>query len=594
MESLFPNRRSPNLQRAIDLMSEAGETERGAVYTKPEVVGAILDLSGYIATAPLHERRFLEPSFGGGDFLMPAVDRLLHAFERHGGSPANARALSDAIRAVEVYRPAYDATRSAVIVRLLAWGAPQETASALVDGWLILDDFLLADVGADFDFVVGNPPYVRQERIPEELLSAYRARYKTVYDRADLYVPFYERGLQLLSDGGRLAYICANRWLKNKYGGPLRAYASSNFHLRFFVDMEGTPAFLSEVIAYPAITVFERGQGETTRVARKPEISEASLSALTQAMLGDGAAADPRVDEIPHAVRGADPWLLDEPERLKLLRRLEASFPDLEAAGCKVGIGVASGADKVYIGKYADLPVEAERKLPMVMAPDLDGAHIHWGGHGVINPFNPDGSLASLDDYPLFGAYMRAHQATLSRRHCAKKSATGWYRTIDRIWDDLSRRPKLLIPDIKGEPTVVLDEGSYYPHHNLYYIASDEWELPALATVLRSSLAVLFVSSYCVRMAGGFLRFQAQYLRRIRVPRWENLSERQRAALRSAHVTLDIDVIDNAVAQAFGLSDTEKAVARAASDEARTPRKTVVRTDSAASATQKSPRGFGA
>lgn len=582
MECLFPGHRSPDVQRAIALMSDASETERGAVYTKPEVVRAILDLSGYIATAPLHERRLLEPSFGGGDFLLPAIDRLLQAFELHGGSPADADALAQAIRAVEVYGPAYHATKSAVVARLLAWGTSPETAFALVAQWLIFDDFLLADVGAGFHFVVGNPPYVRQERIPEVLLSVYRAQYKTVYDRADLYVPFYERGLQVLSEGGRLAYICANRWLKNKYGGPLRAYASSNFHLRFFVDMEGTPAFLSEVIAYPAITVFERGHGETTRVARRPEISDASLTALTRAFLGDGAASDNRIDEIPLAVCGADPWLLDEPERLKLLRRLEASLPDIETAGCKVGIGVASGADKVYIGKYAELPVEAARKLPMIMAPDLDGTRIDWRGYGVVNPFNADGSLASLDDYPRFGAYMREHQETLSRRHCAKRSNTGWYRTIDRIWDDLTSRPKLLIPDIKGEPTVVLDEGHYYPHHNLYYIASDEWELPALATVLRSSLAVLFVSSYCVRMAGGFLRFQAQYLRRIRIPQWSNLSERQRAALRAASDTLNIEVIDNAVALTFGLSDAERAVARAASDDARTPRKSLVRTDSAA------------
>ncbi len=55
-----------------------------------------------------------------------------------------------------------------------------------------------------FDFVVGNPPYVRQELIPAPLLAEYRRRYQTMYDRADLYIPFIERSLSLLAEDGAL------------------------------------------------------------------------------------------------------------------------------------------------------------------------------------------------------------------------------------------------------------------------------------------------------------------------------------------------------------------------------------------------------
>jgi hypothetical protein len=120
---------------------------------------------------------------------------------------------------------------------------------------------------------------------------------------------------------------------------------------------------------------------------------------------------------------------------------------------------------------------------------------------------------------------------------------------------------------------VVLDVGHYYPHHNLYFVVSEEWELAALGTVLRSSLAVLFISSYCVRMAGGFLRFQAQYLRRIHVPHWAALSECKRQALRNASSSLDIEVIDAAVATAYELTPTEVELVRVVADEARVKRK---------------------
>src|SRR3546814_1884181 len=123
---------------------------------------------------------------------------------------------------------------------------------------MIRDDFLLCSLAAMFDFVVGNPPYVRQERIPASLLAEYRRRYRTLYDRADLYVLFYERGLDLLAPGGRLGFICANRWIKNRYGGTLRAKISEQFHLSHFIDMEGVDDFHTEVIAYPAIPNIER------------------------------------------------------------------------------------------------------------------------------------------------------------------------------------------------------------------------------------------------------------------------------------------------------------------------------------------------
>src|SRR5260370_32526652 len=64
----------------------------------------------------------------------------------------------------------------------------------------------------------------------------------------------------------------------------------------------------------------------------------------------------------------------------------------------------------------------------------------------------------------------------------------------------------------------VLDHGETYPHHNLYYLTSTMWDLEVLGGLLLSKVAQLFIEAYCVKMRGGTLRFQAQYLRRIRGP----------------------------------------------------------------------------
>ncbi len=562
--------RAAGLCAALPSLADQGETGRGAVFTRPEVVASLLDLAGYTVDQPLHTWRVLEPSFGAGDFLLAAVGRLLAAFTAAGHRPGAALQLREAVRAVEVHPASFTGTRAALHQHLFAWGASSRDADLLCDSWLLQDDFLLAPLAGPFDVVVGNPPYVRQERIPAPLLAAYRQRYATLYDRADLYVPFFERGLQLLGEHGRLAFICANRWLKNKYGGPLRGLIARDFHLSHYIDMEGTDAFQSEVIAYPAITVIRRGQGTVTRIARRPAVDHA-LAELTRALVAPPPLRDDRIEEVEHAVRGSEPWLLDGADQLLVLRRLERDFTELEHAGCKVGIGVATGADRVFIGDHVALPVEHARKLPLLMARDLQAGAIAWGGKGIVNPFEADGSPAPLDRYPAFGAYIREHEALLRRRHVAQKRGN-WYRTIDRIYAELTGTPKLLIPDIKGEPMVVLDEGKFYPHHNLYHVTSSTWDLRALATVLRSSIAVLFVSTYCVKMSGGFLRFQAQYLRRIRIPRWEAIPEAKRAALILAPPT-DRKAIDRATFAAYGLTEREALTTRRTADAALVQRK---------------------
>lgn len=560
-DSLGRSGRAREVSVALDALAALDETARGAVFTLPEVASAILDLTGYTADRPLHRLRLLEPSFGEGNFLLPALDRLLDAYHRDGGTAAKARCgLASAIRAVELHRNSLTQASHSVEARLVRAGISEPDARELANEWLICDDFLLCPISGRFDVVVGNPPYVRQERIPDTLLAEYRRRYRTIYDRADLYIPFFERALGLLVPGGVVGFICANRWMKNKYGGPLRAMIAEGFHLQHYIDMERVNAFHADVIAYPAITVIRSPKaGEPvapTRVGAGVIEKCTDLPALVRA-LNAPTAQSPLVDEVELQRGGETPWLLDDVPRLKVLRRLEGKLPVLEQAGCHVGIGVATGCDGVFIGDYQQLPVEPERKLPLAMARDLVDGELRWGGKGVVNPFEDDGQLAALDKYPAFAAYLRTHRNAVIRRHVAIKNPTGWYRTIDRIYPNLVRRPKLLIPDIKGEASVVYDEGTCYPHHNLYYVLSDDWDLRAVQTVLRSSVAVMFVAAYCTRMSGGFLRFQAQYLRRIRIPRWGDVPPGLRRELIGVATARESDVVDSPVFRLYGLSEAE-------------------------------------
>jgi hypothetical protein len=541
------------------LATEGGLEARGAIFTRSEVVDFILDLAGYTEDQPLHEKRLLEPSFGGGDFLLPIIQRLLSAWRAARPIGTAVDDLGDAIRAVELHHDTFRSTYAAVVALLKREGLSANAATALADRWLSQGDFLLAPLEGQFDFVVGNPPYVRPELIPAPLLAEYRSRYQTMYDRADIYIPFIERSLTALSAGGNLGFICADRWMKNRYGGPLRSLVAERFHLKVYVDMVDTPAFHSDVIAYPAITIISREGGGATRIAHRPSIDRATLTTLAGLLSAPTLPKDAGpVRELARVTNGAEPWLLESSDQMALIRRLEGAFPLLEEAGCKVGIGVATGADKAFIGDFESLDVEPDRKLPLVTTKDIMTGEVQWRGQGVINPFAESGGLVDLGEYPRLRRYLEARRDVIAGRHCAKKAPANWYRTIDRITPALAARPKLLIPDIKGESHIVFEGGELYPSHNLYYVTSDDWDLRALQAVLLSAVSRLFVATYSTKMRGGFLRFQAQYLRRIRIPRWADVPEPLRRELAEAAIKRDVQACNRAVFRLYGLSHEER------------------------------------
>jgi hypothetical protein len=547
------------IEAAVAAMAAAGVESRGAVFTRREVVEFILDLAGYTTDKPLHRLRLLEPSMGQGDFLTPVIDRLFAAYTRAtGGMGDVVNSLADCVRAVELHHSSYDMTRGSVCSALETKGLKKQEADALCDHWLIQGDFLLTPLEGAFTHVIGNPPYVRQEMVPDALMAEYRRRYATIYDRADIYIPFIERSLSLLAPQGALGFICADRWMKNRYGGPLRRFVAENFHLRHFVDMVDTDAFLSQVIAYPAIIVIGREKPGTTRVAQKPVIDAGKLQALAKAMMAVKLTKGQGVSDLVGVADRAEPWMLHAPDQLTVVRRIEADYPTLEEAGCKVGIGVATGADQVFIGPFDQLDVEADRKVPLAMTKDIQTGTVVWRGLGVINPFGPDGKLVALQSYPKLAAHFEKHGAAIKARHTAKKNPNGWYRTIDRIYPALASVPKLLIPDINGEAHIVYEPGNLYPHHNLYFVTAEAWDLRALQAVMMSDVTRIFIGLYSTKMRGGYLRFQAQYLRRLRVPQWHDVPTGLRVDLAHAATARDLAACNAAVAKLYNLTPLER------------------------------------
>jgi hypothetical protein len=535
----------------------ANPDQYGAVFTRRWVVDLILDLVGYTSDRDLASMLALEPACGTGAFLGPMVERLAESCEKHGHPITHAR---DAIYAGDLQPGNVAVSRTLVESVLVGLGHAPGLCLELAEAWVHHDDFLLSEHrDAVADFAVGNPPYIRLEDVSPARSAAYRSACPTMGGRADVFVGFFEVALKSLKAGGVLGFICADRWMRNNYGQKLRQLVADEFAVDATIEMHQVDAFDAEVDAYPSVTIIRNGeQGEALVANARPSFGAASAQRIRSWAKAEQLTQDQdfHAARLPSWFSGQTSWPTGSPERLSLLADLERRLPTLEAEDptTKVGIGVATGADKVFVVKDANL-VEEDRMLPMAMAKDTMSGVLDWSGSFLVNPWSNEGKgLVDLADYPRLAEYYEQHAAALLGRNVANRRPAQWYRTIDRVDHTLTPRVKLLFPDIKASIHPVMDEGGLYPHHNLYYVVSDAWDPQVLGGLLLSRVAQLFVEAYAVRMRGGCLRFQAQYLRRIRVPKRETVNVTAARELREAFDTRDVERATRITLDLYGVS----------------------------------------
>lgn len=505
-------------------MKRKSGRKHGEVFTNNKVVGYILNEVGYTSDKNLQNVRILEPASGKGAFTKEILIRLFKSSIKYN-FPFEDTLIANVLF-VEVDLLAYQELVISVdsIIEFLT-GKNSNVSSKVC----IQTDYLSYEFKTKFNCIVGNPPYIRHELIPEEKKKEYRNKFSTFKYRADLYVPFFEQSLTLLKPSGILSFICSNRWINNQYGSELRNLISSKYNLIRLLNIERSSPFDEDVIAYPCIATIEN----------RPNAGAVFICEVNSKEIDfDNIIFKDTLSPVNSSWQNL--FLTYNLNHNALLGIMEQSF--------EIGIGVATGADKVFIrNKYELDEIEKSRLLPLIKSTDLKNNKLNWGEHFVINPYENE-KLCNLDDYPNLKNYLIKHKATLIKRHTAQKAPDKWYKTIDKIKPELQHKAKILLPDLTGNNIIFIDEGKFYPHHNIYYITgADIASLKILASILMSEFVKEQMSQIGIRMNGGLPRFQSQVLKKLKVPNIKFISSADKNELINSYDNQDLNTINKLV-----------------------------------------------
>ena len=119
-----------------------------------------------------------------------------------------------------------------------------------------------------FDVVIGNPPYINVENLPEDKRRYLFANYETCVMRTDIYIAFLERSLSIINDQGLMCFIIPAAFTVQKYAAKMRQKLIDGHHIRELVDASDYRIFENAVV-YNVILSAAKSMSETpTRIRR--------------------------------------------------------------------------------------------------------------------------------------------------------------------------------------------------------------------------------------------------------------------------------------------------------------------------------------
>jgi type I restriction-modification system DNA methylase subunit len=536
--------------------------EQGIYYTPKiitdfivrETVGRYLkEYAGYVDK--LHNIKILDPACGSGSFLIRAYDELLNYHARELNKPLDKLdqwerlpILTNSIFGVDLDKQAVEITRLNLLLRSLAKREPLpflgdniKQGNSLISGndedlrnyfgasWQSKHPFNWQENFSDvmnksgFDIIIGNPPYIRQEQL-SEYKPLWQKDFECYNGAADIYVYFFERGLQLLKDGGFLAYISPNKYFRSGYGQKLRVFLSTKTTILQIIDFGDAPVF--DAITYPSIIVVRKLPPQNNKTFIFTWNPEQSLSKFSNVVASNSAT-------IAQNELTAEGWKLESEATLRLLEKLrKAGKPLGEYVNGKFYRGILTGLNEAFVVDHTtrNRLISEHTSSTELLKPFLRGRDVkRWtvnyeeqylikieSSENAIHPWSgkstEEAEIIFSKTYPAIYSWMNQYRQALIKRDDQGKYF--WELRSCKYWKDFEQA-KIIYPDITIKNNFSLDQSGYYVDCTLFLIPKDSLYLLG---ILNSKVNKFFFPQICPKIRGGFMRFKSIYVEEIPIP----------------------------------------------------------------------------
>lgn len=530
---------------------DAERTSNGAVYTPSYIRNYIVGQVLRSATKSLDTCLCADISCGCGAFLYTLAATI------HERTQAPFAFIYHHLYGVDISEMSI--TRAKILLSLVALlhgETIEDEDFNLYSGNSLIFDFIgLPDVqmNGGFDIVVGNPPYVRSKHIDADTKRLLPCWQTSRVGNADLYIPFFEIGMSVLSDYGILGYITVNSFFKSVNARALRRYFHDN-HVSLSIIDFGEQLVFKKKLAYTCLTFISKTQSDSL-LYTKASLSE--VEAQNNFVYS-------RIDyNILDDHRG---WNLNHSEVLNNIRLIENAG---EALGDLYVIknGIATLANDVFIFRPTRsddnfyFHIRNGREYPIekgicrdIIKPNIlkTEAEIPEKEEKIITPYD-DSSNVMVEDffisnYPHAYAYLQSCRDVLDARDKGEGDYGAWY-AFGRTQAIADSGKKLLFPYMSDQPHFV-----YMPQKDMmiycgYAIYSEsETELLFLKRVLESSVFDYYMRHTSKPYSTGYYSYAKNYVKSFGIYPFTEEQKNHLLALKSK------TEVDNYVKAVYGLA----------------------------------------
>lgn len=220
------------------------------IYTPSKVVNFMLDNVGFNNKCGIDGKHIIDNSCGNGNFLVEIVKRIFQFIPN-----IDREYLETYVHGIEIDELAYNEAINRLNkiatehnISNVKWDVRNSNALAITD----FDDCM--------DYVVGNPPYCNVHHMSKENYDLLKTKFFFCSDgMTDLYIGFFEKGIQMLKSNGILGYITPNSWLTSKAGYWLRDHLYSHNSLQKIYNFD-TDKLFNDATTFTCITIIDNNR----------------------------------------------------------------------------------------------------------------------------------------------------------------------------------------------------------------------------------------------------------------------------------------------------------------------------------------------